>query len=210
MLAINRWIGVATALCVLADLSSARGQDVAPVHQHEAQHEHGASGPSLVEDVSGTGWLPGAVPMYAWHRQAGSWMVMTHGNAFVQYVRDAGPRGHEQGGSTNWLMVMATRPASGGQLALRGMISAEPWTVGGCGYPDLLASGERCGGSAIHDLQHPHDAVMELAASYTHPLRGTLRWQVYGGIAGEPALGPIAFSHRPSSMGNPLAPIAHH
>ena len=142
MLAINRWIGVATALCVLADLSSARGQDVAPVHQHEAQHEHGASGPSLVEDVSGTGWLPGAVPMYAWHRQAGSWMVMTHGNAFVQYVRDAGPRGHEQGGSTNWLMVMATRPASGGQLALRGMISAEPWTVGGCGYPDLLASGE--------------------------------------------------------------------
>ena len=59
------------------------------MHQHEAQHEHGASGPSLVEDVSGTGWLPGAVPMYAWHRQAGSWMVMTHGNAFVQYVRDA-------------------------------------------------------------------------------------------------------------------------
>ncbi len=34
--------------------------------------------------------------------------------------------------------------------------------------------------------------------------------QFYGGVAGEPALGPVAFPHRPSALSNPLAPIAHH
>jgi len=33
---------------------------------------------------------------------------------------------------------------------------------------------------------------------------------VYGGLAGEPALGPPAFPHRPSAAPNPLAPIGHH
>ena len=35
-------------------------------------------------------------------------------------------------------------------------------------------------------------------------------WQIYGGLVGEPALGPAAFPHRMSSMPNPLAPISHH
>lgn len=207
---INRWVGVGVAVYVLTGLSSAGAQDVTVAHQHEAGHEHGATGPVAVDEVSGTAWLPTGLPMFAWHQQAGGWMVMTHGNAFVQYVRDAGPRGHEQFGSTNWVMLMAQRPVRSGQLTLKGMVSVEPWTIGGCGYPDLLASGERCQGRAIHDQQHPHDALMELAASYSRPIRGQLSWQVYGGIAGEPALGPVAFPHRPSSTGNPLAPISHH
>jgi YHS domain-containing protein len=37
-----------------------------------------------------------------------------------------------------------------------------------------------------------------------------VRWQVYGGLAGEPALGPVAFPHRTSAMSNPISPIAHH
>jgi hypothetical protein len=90
------------------------------------------------------------------------------------------------------------------------MVSAEPWTIGGCGYPDLLASGESCGKEAIHDQQHPHDAFMELSATYDHPVKGALRWQAYGGPVGEPALGPVAFPHRLSAMSNPLAPISHH
>ena len=32
----------------------------------------------------------------------------------------------------------------------------------------------------------------------------------YGGPAGEPALGPVAFMHRVSALSNPLAPISHH
>ena len=90
------------------------------------------------------------------------------------------------------------------------MVSAEPWTVGGCGYPDLLATGEVCEGHAIHDRQHPHDLAMEIAATYDRPIGGGVRLQLYGGPAGEPALGPVAFPHRLSAMPNPLAPITHH
>jgi hypothetical protein len=67
-----------------------------------------------------------------------------------------------------------------------------------------------CDGDTIHDRQHPHDLWMELAADYDRPVRGSLRWQVYGGVSGEPALGPVAFPHRMSAMPNPVAPITHH
>jgi len=90
------------------------------------------------------------------------------------------------------------------------MLSLEPATIGNCGYPDLLATGELCEGEAIHDRQHPHDFLMELAGDFERPLRGSLRLQLYGGPAGEPALGPVAFPHRPSASPNPLAPISHH
>jgi hypothetical protein len=33
---------------------------------------------------------------------------------------------------------------------------------------------------------------------------------LYVGYPGEPALGPVAFMHRPSAMGDPDAPISHH
>jgi len=107
-------------------------------------------------------------------------------------------------------MAMARREVGAGRLGVRAMFSLEPATIGGCGYPDLLATGEVCDGESIHDRQHPHDFLMELAAEYEHRLRGDLRWQVYGGLSGEPALGPVAYPHRPSAMPNPLAPITHH
>ena len=76
------------------------------------------------------------------------------------------------------------------------MMSLEPWTISGCGYPNLLATSEFCDGDTIHDRQHPHDLFMELAAEYDRPLFGTVRWAAYGGPVGEPALGlrhsPIA------------------
>jgi hypothetical protein len=33
---------------------------------------------------------------------------------------------------------------------------------------------------------------------------------LYGAPSGEPALGPVAFMHRPSAMDNPFAPLSHH
>ena len=51
---------------------------------------------------------------------------------------------------------------------------------------------------------------MDMSAEYNAPLKGSVRWQLYGGPVGEPALGPVAYPHRTSAMGNPLAPIAHH
>ncbi|PYR72513.1 MAG: hypothetical protein DMF87_27855, partial [Acidobacteria bacterium] len=137
-------------------------------------------------------------------------MVMGHENAFVQYVHTSGARGADQTGSINWMMGVADRSVANGHLQLRGMLSLEPWTVPGCGYPDLLASGEQCGGQQIHDRQHQHDLFMEVSAAYDAPLSGMTRWQIYGGPVGEPALGPVAFPHRVSAMPNPVAPISHH
>src|SRR5262245_51140561 len=164
----------------------------------------------MMREGSGTSWLPDASPMYMVHRQNGQWMLTAHNNAFLQFISDSGKRGDDQVGSINWVMGMACRSLYNGSLNVRGMFSLEPWTIRGCGYPDLLASGEQCGGEKIHDRQHPHDLAMEISAEYDAPITRDIRWQVYGGPAAEPALGPVAYPHRVSAMPNPLAPITHH
>lgn len=139
---------------------------------------------------------------------------MLHGNAFAQFLYESGEahRSGNQFGSINWLMGMAGRPVGAGRVALRAMVSLEPWTISGCGYPSLLATGEVCNRDTIHDRQHPHDLFMEVAAAYDRPLRRSLRWQIYGGPAGEPAIGPPGFST--SAVGPPkpdctdFAPLA--
>ena len=161
-------------------------------------------------DGSGTSWLPDASPMQGLMGQHGLWMLMLHGNGFVEFLDSGGDRGDRQFGSINWLMGMAQRPFGGGQLTLRGMASADLWTVGRCGYPNLLQTGESCNGAALHDRQHPHDLIMELALQYRRAIGERLAFELYGGPAGEPALGPTAFPHRLSAMSNPLAPISHH
>jgi hypothetical protein len=191
-------------------------------HQHPAppqatqEHAHYAdqAQESLFSgrDGSGTSWLPASSPMYAGHGRAAGWELMWHGNTFVQFINESAEehRGAHQTGSINWVMGMARRKAGGGRVGVRTMLSAEPWTIRGCGYPDLLATGELCDGDTIHDRQHPHDLFMEIALEYERPLRGGVRWFAYGGPAGEPALGPVAFPHRPSALANPIAPITHH
>jgi hypothetical protein len=189
---------------------AAWGQAVPPP---DPQHQHHQATPNdgpQSRDGSGTSWLPDDSPMYAQHWQRGAWQFMAHGNLFIQFLHESSNRGDEQFGSINWLMGSAWRRVGPGRLQLRGMFSAEPGTIPGCGYPDLLATGEQCDGEQIHDRQHPHDLFMELAARYDAPLKGQLRWEVYGGFAGEPALGPVAYPHRISSLANPLAPISHH
>lgn len=181
-----------------------------PVQQ---EHQHGAAaGLFSPREASGTAWVPDLTPMFGIHGQAGRWETMVHGNAFVQFLHEAAPehRGASQLGSINWIMGMARRQAGPGRFGVRAMMSLEPWTIGGCGYPNLLATGEFCDGDSIHDKQHPHDLFMEVAAEYDRPLGANLHWQLYGGLAGEPALGPPGFPHRMSAMPNPLSPIAHH
>src|SRR5262245_24381175 len=178
-------------------------------HQHPSPSNVSPAAP-LAREGSGTSWLPEATPMYAVHGALGAWETMVHGIGFLQYLRDGEPRGQEQFGSINWLMVSGRRPALGGQLSLRGMFSLEPLTISDCGYPNLLASGEVCEGEPIIDRQHPHDLLMEISGTYDRQLSSGLMLQIYGGAAGEPALGPVAFPHRPSALSNPLAPISHH
>lgn len=135
---------------------------------------------------------------------------MLHGIVYVQYIHEGSDRGDEQFGSTNWIMGMAKRRALLGHVTFRAMFSAEAATVGKCGYPDLLATGETCHGVPLHDRQHPHDLFMELAAAYERELSRSMAFQLYGGLAGEPALGPVAYPHRISAISNPMAPISHH
>jgi hypothetical protein len=211
-------------LLVLAVAGSAASavaeQQATDVKQPSSQHQHDAfsSASELfpAREGSGTAWLPDETPMYGVERTLGAWTLMLHGTAFGQFLYEPGDT-HRTGGfstrqisSANWLMVMARRRVGAGRVGLRTMASIEPWTVRDCGFINLLANGEVCEGDTIHDRQHPHDLFMEVAADYDRPLRGSLRWQVYAGLAGEPALGPAPFPHRISAMSNPIAPITHH
>ena len=180
--------GLAAAGLVISLTSPARAQD----HQH-----------------------PAPAGDHAAHQaEAGPWTVTLHGNLFLQYIQEWAPihRGAHQFGSINWIMATAHRAAGGGRAGARAMFSLEPWTIPGCGYPDLLATGELCEGDGLHDRQHPHDLFMEVAGEYERPLftGSALSWRLYGGPAGEPALGPTAFPHRASAASNPIAPISHH
>jgi hypothetical protein len=159
---------------------------------------------------SGTAWLPDASGMRAWHFSAGSWMLMVHGDAFLQYDHQGGRRGDDQLGSINWGMVMAMRTLAGGTLHLHGMASAEPLTIGARGYPLLLQSGESYRGEPLYDRQHPHDLFMELSALYERPVARGLGVMLYAAPVGEPGIGPVAYMHRPSALNDPFAPLAHH
>ena len=182
-------------------------------------HEHvDVTAPLLTptRDASGTAWLPTVTPMYGVHREWGGWDLRVNGLIFVQGTFEPGDR-HRTGGtatrqvgSRNWGMVMARRRLGGGRFGVRTMLSAEPWTVDGCGTLNFLAIGEVCGGDTIHDRQQPHDFVMELAVDYERRIRGEWVWQLYAGLAGEPALGPPGYPHRASAITNPSGPLTHH
>lgn len=170
----------------------------------------GPLGLSHVRMGSGTSWMPDSSPMHANHKMWGDWTVMLHGVAFGQYDYQGSKRGDAQLGVVDWEMLMLMRRVGTGMLHLHGMASLEPATLGARGYPLLLQTGESYRGRPLHDRQHPHDAVMELAALFQQPVARNLAVELYGGLAGEPALGPVAFMHRPSAQSDPLAPLGHH
>lgn len=189
----------------------------------EAQHQHGPSGDSTQGMVmlgplgismdrlgSGTTWIPDAVTLPSRHFMAGKWTLMVNGFLFGQYDAQDGPRGASQFGIVNWAMLMVSRDLAGGSLHFHFMNSLDPATVGKCGYPLLLQSGETCNGDVLVDRQHPHEFFKELAVMYERPVSSNVAAMVYAAPAGEPALGPVAFMHRPSAMDEPQAPLGHH
>src|SRR6476646_10232893 len=145
-LAFSRFVG-AIALVLIAGLNvlPIRAQSSSPSQpptteqdQHPAAmpaQEHEDHDMQMAREGSGTSWLPDATPMYAIHWQRGPWQFMAHENAFVQFLSESSDRGIDQFGSVNWIMGMAQRNTGPGRLQLRGMFSAEPWTIRGCGYP---------------------------------------------------------------------------
>lgn len=167
-------------------------------------------GVSMDRMGSGTTWVPDAVPLPSRHFTADKWDMMLHGFAFGQYNDQGGPRGDSQFGSLNWGMFMASHELAGGRFQARTMLSLDPATVTGRGYPLLLQTGESFHGAPLHDRQHPHDFWMELGTMYERAVSKRVGIELYAAPSGEPALGPVAFMHRPSAMDNPFAPLGHH
>jgi hypothetical protein len=168
-------------------------------------------GVSMDRMGSGTTWVPDAAPIPSLYWAAPHrWDIAAHGFGFVQYDRQGGPRGGSQLGSLNWMMAMASHALAGGRFQARTMLTLDAVGVTPKGYPLLLQTGEAYKGAPLHDRQHPHDLFMELSALYERPVTHTVGIMLYAAPSGEPALGPVAFMHRPSAMDNPAAPIGHH
>lgn len=164
--------------------------------------------------ASGTAWLPESTTMRGAMRRLGTWDVGLQANLFGVYnrqgVTDATKRGDTQWGLVDWEMAIATHRTRTTQWQLRAMTSLEPFTLGGAGYPLLLQTGGTFRHGVLHDRQHPHNAIMEVAGSYERTVRDRVAATLYVAAVGEPALGPVAAMHRPSAMRDPLSPLGHH
>src|SRR5689334_21052205 len=183
------------------------GMDMGAMHMEM----HGFYSPyAMSREASGTSWQPERAPHEGLHAMRGSWMFMLRGFADLVADHQGGPRGDDKMFADDMVMGMAQRPLGPGTLGLRTMLSLEPATIGKEGYPLLLQTGETADGVVpLIDRQHPHDLFMELAGSWSVAF-GDKSVFVYGGLPGEPALGPPAFMHRFSGVNIPVAPITHH
>jgi Heavy metal binding domain len=192
-----------------------------PSHEmHESPHEHEMhmemrSSIDLAEPMSregsGTSWLPDSSPMYARMFMFDDNMLMLHGAIFPRYTNVSTRRGDDRIDAPNWFMAMYSHPlGDSAQFGARLMMSLDPLTEGGRGYPLLFQSGESWHDEPLHDRQHPHDLFDELSLSLSQKFEHDLSAYIYFGYPGEPALGPPTFMHRPSAMDDPDAPLGHH
>ncbi|WPP52020.1 hypothetical protein [Catalinimonas niigatensis] len=188
-------------------------QDMPDSMQAPMSHAFSLSLP-MTRNGSGTGWLPDLSPMYGYMVHGDQWMYMFHGNVFVRYnsqdITNKGSRGDSKVDAPNWFMAMGQRKVGErGLLRFSSMFSLDP-LFGGEGYPLLFQTGETFQGKPLVDRQHPHNLFSELSIAYTHLFSEDADAFVYLAYPGEPALGPVAFMHRPSSQNNLDSPLGHH
>ena len=206
-------VGAANAQTVPGSADGHGSMDVTPDHpsiQMQMQPE------GFVEFIklhatSGTDAQPNSTPAEMLMGRKGNWMLMFHGEAFLNQLQQTGPRGADKFFSTNWFMPMAQRKIGArGTLTLRTMLSLEPATVTRERYPELFQQGETAFGRPIVDGQHPHDFLMELAGMYDYHLSENTLLSFYAAPVGDPALGPPAYPHRASASEDPMAQLGHH
>lgn len=189
-------------------------QDSSMMDMPPMSHSYSLNLP-MSRNGSGTAWLPDASPMYGIMVHSKKWMYMFHGNIAPRYTRqdlgNKGSRGDEAFDAPNWFMAMGQRKlGQKGLFHFSAMLSLDRITEGGGGYPLLFQSGESWQNEPLVDHQHPHDLFSELSVAYTYAFSKKSDLSVYVGYPGEPALGSVAFMHRPSALSNPNAPISHH
>ncbi len=184
------------------------------MEQHEMQMSMQSSvniADPMSRESSGTAWVPDSTPMYGKIFMFGNDMLMLHGAIFPRYTNVSTRRGDDRIDAPNWMMGMYSHPlGDSAQLGARLMMSLDPLTEGGRGYPLLFQSGESWHDQPLHDRQHPHDLFDELSISYSQKFVSDLSAYLYFGYPGEPALGPPTFMHRASAMDDPDAPLGHH
>ena len=188
---------VRAGLCVLAAALLPRvvsGQQSTPpaAQEHPPEHVH-----DMHMDM----------PMDA---PAGNWHLMQDGSVYLAFNRQGGPRGGDEFMAPNWWMGMASHRAGPGTLTLTGMLSLDAASVGSDGYRELFQVGEAFDGRPVVDRQHPHDFWMQVAGAWRTTVSDKAGVTLAGALAGEPALGPVAFMHRASAAAIPLAPLGHH
>src|SRR5947199_4783899 len=159
------------------------GTEMAMSHHHDGGHEMRArsheghemhmemhSSIDLADPMSregsGTSWLPDSSPMYGRMFMFGDDMLMLHGAIFPRYTNVSTRRGDDRIDAPNWIMGMYSHPLGDNtQIGARLMMSLDPLTEGGRGYPLLFQSGESWNDQPLHDRQHPHDLFDELSLS---------------------------------------------
>jgi hypothetical protein len=220
VIALSAWVLILEGSCFAA-LAAAEGgtdanqtEDTEPTAMPEstpAMSMLGLYGPySMSREASGTSWQPDSTPVQGLYRMGDSWMTIWSGIANLIYDDQGGPRGDTKTFSNSMLMFMGRRDGEGGAFGARVMISADP-LMGKDGYPELFQTGETADGvHPLIDRQHPHNLLMEAAATYSVNISPDRAVFAYAGIAGEPALGPPAFMNRFSGIDNPEAPLSHH
>lgn len=170
-------------------------------------------------DGSGTGWQPDASPLLMYMKLFGkeksrTTSLMVHGTVFLRYtsqdLTNQGSRGENKFDAPNWFMFMLSQKHSKDVFSFLTMLSLDPLTIGGNGYPLLFQTGETNNSIPLVDRQHPHDLFSGLAFNYTHSFSKNIDINTYFGYPGEPALGPTVFMHRISAMNNPDATLGHH
>lgn len=131
--------------------------------------------------------------------------LMFHLNQFMVYSNTSGPRGQSRlTGPGLWMLMYDAELSPRNHFRMDVMGSAEKWTVGDKGTPQLLQTEHV-------DNMHAHDTVMALE------FRDVLKLGAEGkplltflfAPRGAAAVGPVPFMHRESADGNPDAPLGH-
>lgn len=180
-------------------------------HSHIA---HGTFGRyPFTRDSSGTSWVPDSSPVEGFHIEKKGWEFELFGYQYLVYDHQAGPRGGKKTFDENIFFGMGQKDICDGILGFHALFSLEPATIGNCGYPLLLQTGETCKKKCktvpLIDRQHPNNLFMEFAFMYSYSFKQDASAFFYFGIPGEPAIGPPIYLFRFSSEYIPEAPITH-